>query len=628
MMKSISPSDVLVTDPILTRRERANRGYMMRLDSRNLLMNYLLEAGRFHDQAKPDGIHGGWEFPTCQLRGHFLGHWLSAAAMRHQATGDREILAKAEAILDELWACQQDNGGQWVAPIPEKYLHWIAKGKGVWAPQYTIHKVFMGLLDLYEMAGVDKALQIAVNFADWFYDWSGTFSRDQFDDILDVETGGMLEIWAQLYSITKDDRHKALMERYDRGRLFGKLLDGSDPLTNMHANTTIPEILGCVRAYEVTGDARYRQIAEAYWHCAVTERGQYASGGQTCGEIWTPKQQLSARLGEKNQEHCTVYNMIRLADALFRWTKDAAYADYIEQNLYNGIFAQAYWQGHATHGAHSDHPDHGLLTYFLPMKAGARKGWASETEDFFCCHGTLVQANATHARYIAYQEGSSVYICQYFDAEVKATIESHPVQLRMREDTLAGSFHMSSDSSGRQTINDNAAKHPHRPDWLVERICVAVDSPLTFGLHLRVPKWCIGEPHVTVNGESVAAEVKGGFIAINRLWHDGDLISIQLSRGLSAVPLPDRPDMVAFRYGPILLAGLCGEERLLYVEDMDHPEHMLVPDNEREWGSWKTAYRTTGQPRGIRFVPIMDVGYERYCIYFPTEKKTADYCNS
>lgn len=64
----------------------------------------------------------------------------------------------------------------------------------------------------------------------------------------------MLEIWVQLYAITGKDKYAALMERYYRGRLFDPLLKGEDVLTNMHANTTIPEIIGCARAYDVTGD--------------------------------------------------------------------------------------------------------------------------------------------------------------------------------------------------------------------------------------------------------------------------------------------------------------------------------------------------------------------------------------
>lgn len=620
-MKAIATGSIHVTDGELRRREAANRAYMMRLDSRNLALPYSLEAGRYTEPRLPADIHGGWESPTCQLRGHFLGHWLSAAAMRYAATGDAEIKAKADALVEEVAACQAENGGRWAASIPEKYLHWIARGKAVWAPHYTIHKTFMGLLDMYQMAGNELALRVAVDFAAWFSDWSAQFTREQFDDILDVETGGMLEVWAQLYGITGDPSHRVLMERYYRGRLFDSLLEGKDPLTNMHANTTIPEILGCVRAYAVTGEEKYRRIAEAYWQCAVTERGQYATGGQTCGEIWTPKRELSARLGEKAQEHCTVYNMIRLADALLSWTKDPVYADYIERNLYNGIFAQAYWQGQFTHGAQSSTPDHGLLTYFLPMHGGAQKGWGSETNDFFCCHGTLVQANATHARYIAYQSENALYLCQYFDAVIQAELGGVPVTLTCKQDPLTGSFHMSSTSSGRQTIHENASKYPHRPAFLLQRMEVSLQVPTAFALHLRIPSWTQGRPTLAINGQAVQVAEDSGFAVIDRVWADGDQIEWRLPRGLHVDRLPDNPDTVAFCYGPIVLAGLCDEERMLYATDTEHPENLLTPDNEREWGSWKTTFRTVGQDRGIRFVPLMDVAYERYSVYFPISHK-------
>ena len=225
-----------------------------------------------------------------------------------------------QEIVEELAACQKDNGGQWAASIPEKYLYWIGQKKPVWAPQYTIHKTFMGLLDMYELAGSKKALDVAVNFGKWFYDWSGKYTEAQFQEILDVETGGMLEIWVILYRITKDEMFRTLMDRYYRKSLFDGLLAGKDVLTNMHANTTIPEILGAAAAYEATGEQRYLDIAQAYWKSAVTDRGSYVTGGQTCGEIWSAPNQLKARLGDKTQEHCTVYNMMRLADFLFRHT--------------------------------------------------------------------------------------------------------------------------------------------------------------------------------------------------------------------------------------------------------------------------------------------------------------------
>ena len=53
-----------------------------------------------------------------------------------------------------------------------------------------------------------KGLDIADRFADWFVQWSGTFTREKFDDILDFETGGMLEVWADLLHITENEKYK------------------------------------------------------------------------------------------------------------------------------------------------------------------------------------------------------------------------------------------------------------------------------------------------------------------------------------------------------------------------------------------------------------------------------------
>jgi DUF1680 family protein len=621
-MREIWGSELMLLDVELLRRQERNRAYMMSLQSRNLLMNFSLEAGRGEIFQDRDNVaHGGWESPTCQLRGHFLGHWLSAAALAYHATGDMELKAKADAIVAELKLCQEDNGGEWVAPIPEKYLDWIARGKPVWAPQYTIHKVFMGLLDMAQYAGNPQALDVAVHFAKWFDRWSAGFTREQFDDILDVETGGMLEVWVQLYELTGDAMYLRLMDRYYRGRLFDRLLRGDDPLTNMHANTTIPEVIGCARAYDITGDEKWRGICEAYWRSGVTERGWYATGGQSCGEIWSPKMALGARLGKKAQEHCTVYNMMRLAAFLFRWTKDAEYLDYIERNRINGIMAQAYWQGSFTHGAHSDHPDHALLTYFLPMNSGAVKGWASETQDFFCCHGSMIQANAQLARNILYQDGTDIYLGQYINAHARLDIGGQKVMLTQKRDTLAGSFHLSSDSTGRQNICDAAWQNPHQPDCHVQYLRLDMDAPATFRLFLRMPWWLKGEADIWLNGQPFSkGEKPGSFYSIERVWQPGDTLRVSLPMGVTADPLPDDPRMVAFLYGPTVLAGLCDGERELKV-DLNDVSSVLVHDNEREWGNWMSGFRAVGQVCGLKFIPLNEVGFEQYSVYFPIAAK-------
>src|SRR5574344_453687 len=102
--------DTEVYDAELQRRENRNRDYMYSLKDENLLLNFNLEAGRTSYQDMPAGIHGGWESPVCQLRGHFTGHFLSAAAMHYYSTGDEELKSKADHIVSEIGECQKANG--------------------------------------------------------------------------------------------------------------------------------------------------------------------------------------------------------------------------------------------------------------------------------------------------------------------------------------------------------------------------------------------------------------------------------------------------------------------------------------------------------------------------------------
>lgn len=620
-MEELKGRRVLIRDGELKRREDANRAYLMKLTSDNLLFNYRLEAGRFWGRGIPEGAHDGWESPVCQLRGHFMGHWLSAAAIRYDETGDMELKTKADMIIEELAECQKDNGGQWAGPIPEKYLHWIANGKSMWAPQYNLHKLLMGLVDMYLYAGSQKALKVADHFADWFVEWSGGFNRDKFDDILDVETGGMLEVWAELLQITGQDKYRLLLQRYYRSRLFKPLLEGKDPLTNMHANTTIPEVLGCARAYEVTGDENWLNIVKAYWNCAVTERGCLATGGQTSGEVWMPKMKIKARLGDKNQEHCTVYNMMRMAEFLFRHTGSPEYMQYMEYNLYNGIMAQAYYQEYGLTGNHKNYPSTGLLTYFLPMKPGLHKDWSGETDSFFCCHGTMVQANAALNRSIYYLDQSDIYVCQYIASEMNTVIDGQEVKLALNQDTMSGSLLTSSNTAGFHEVNEVTAQHENMPDYRKYDITVHVSVPKVYSINLRIPDWIAAEAVICINdklyGRTNDSTV---FYKIEREWKEGDRISLILPIAIRFIPLPDDETMGAFRFGPEVLAGICEEERLLYVEEDDVASEIIM-ENEREWGSWRYFFKTANQDPAIQLRRIRDVGYEPFQVYFRIIKK-------
>jgi len=113
-------------------------------------------------------------------------------------------------------------------------------------------------------------------------------------------------------------------------------------------------------------------------------------------------------------------------------------------------------------------------------------------------------------------------------------------------------------------------------------------------------------------------DAPSSFHPLRRTW-DHARIHVELPKALTTCPLPDGPNTVAFMDGPVVLAGLCDEERTLYG-DVDDRASLLAPDNEREWGTWLGGYRARNQPRGLRFILLYQVVDRRYAVYFPVRE--------
>lgn len=362
----------------------------------------------------------------------------------------------------------------------------------------------------------------------------------------------------------------------------------------------------------MTKEERYLTIVKNYWELAVTKRGSFVTGGQSSGEIYTPMMKHSAKLGRMNQEHCVVYHMMQLADFMLRHTSEGIYADYIEKNLYNGIFAQGYYESsHIAQCTREPEPKRGLISYYLPLAAGSRKIWGSEINDFWCCHCTLLQANAIHHTQIYYrdEEANALLVAQYLPSRTEFTVNGIPVSLEQKLGVDAGEI---------LRILPDAVQLENRPDYLESHIAIHC-KPCEFTLQLRLPGWLADKITVILNGEPVeVTDCGNGFCSITRSWSE-DTVIVKLPKKLTAYPLPDRTDTVAFLDGPVALAGLIPEERILYG-DIEHPETMLTVDDERIWGTWQDTFRTVNQPVGFRFKPLYQIGFEPYTVYFQVKQ--------
>lgn len=603
---------VELLDSIALEKQNRNLEYMMELDVENLLFPYYYESGLTGSlNYKKKELHGGWDASTSHIRGTFTGHYLSAAAHLCRYGKNPMLQSKAEYIVTQIRRCQIQNGGQWAFPIPEKYVWSVKEGKSFWAPLYVCHKVMMGLFDMGRLLQNETAYEILEGCTAWFMAFTEQTTEETLSHMMDQqETGGLMELWAELFSQKGDARHLALMKKFERRQLTKPVFEKKDVLTNMHANTTIPEIHGVAKAYEVTGEERYLTILENYWELAVTKRGMFATGGQTCGEVWTPMMRQSARLGDQNQEHCVVYNMIRLADYLLRFTGKKEYGDYIERNVINGIYAQGHYRARAldTYGE-SVYPRTGTVAYYLPLMAGGQKHWGSRTEDFWCCHCTLIQANARLAEYIYYRRESEILVSQYLPSLLKTKVNGTDVEIKITQEDAGVSC---------VKINDLAVNKNQRPEYDSYVIEVSAKEETECSISFRIPWWIMGDFQCQVDGQ-VQAMQTGAYFTLKRKWK-AEKIKIMLPKGLHTWPLADEPDTVAVLDGPVVLAGIINGERILYG-DKEDPDTFLKPHNERLWGNWTKSYKTYGQQNGFYFKPLYEVGDERYTVYFPVEQK-------
>jgi hypothetical protein len=88
------PQVRLLTGPCKQAAE-CNRAYLMRIAPDRLLHTFRLNAG-LASSAQP---LGGWEEPRGELRGHVMGHYLSACALRAASAGDSEMKAHGDSDL-------------------------------------------------------------------------------------------------------------------------------------------------------------------------------------------------------------------------------------------------------------------------------------------------------------------------------------------------------------------------------------------------------------------------------------------------------------------------------------------------------------------------------------------------
>jgi len=551
--------------------------YLLELDPGRLLHTFRVNAG-LASSARP---LGGWEEPKGELRGHFAGHYLSACALMFASTGDARFKQKGDYIVAELAKCQAAVGSGYLSAYPEEFFDRVERLQRVWAPYYTLHKIFAGLLDMHVHAGNPEALEVARKFADWVIARNGRLTDEQMQRMLGNEHGGMNETLANLYGLTGDQKYLRIARRFNHQAVIGPASQRQDNLTRLHANTQIPKFIGTAREFELTADESLKTASLFFWETVVRERS-YVIGGHSDGEMFSPKERLSQALGPSTTETCNTYNMLKLTRHLFCWNPQAEYADYYERALYNHILC-------------SQNPESGMMCYYVPLRSGSHKEYNTPNDSFWCCTGTGVENHAKYGDSIYFHDGQNGL---YLNLFIASELDWQAKGVRLRQETRF-------------------------PDETATRLVLTCKEPIELALHLRHPYWALAGFTVAVNGSAQSTSSQpGSYAVVKRTWRSGDTVELSMPFTLRTEGFRDNPSRFAFMHGPLVLGAQVAAGRPLPAI-VGNPARLFaslapVAGRSSTFAAPADFFRAPGEAAsGISLEPLFRIhGNRHYVVYW------------
>ncbi len=602
-------TQVRLLDGIFKAQAEINQRYLDSLATDRLLHSFRVTSG-IASTATP---YGGWERPDCTLRGHFNGgHYLSAVALAYASAGNDTLRKSGDTMVVELARCQKANGKGYLSAYPAEQFELLAAGvteyPRVWAPFYTQHKIMAGLVDMYVHTGNEQALAVAEGMAGWVLGYFQDIGEEQRQKMLRIEYGGMNEVLANLYGLTGKQEYLDTARLFEQPVFLNALAGHRDELKGLHANTHVPKVIGAARMYELTGDARYRDVAQYFLEEVLTERC-YAIGNTSVGESWRSEPgNLKGSLEYHDAECCVAYNLMKLERQVFAWTGDARWMDTYERQLWNCRLG--------TQNAL------GLKQYFFPLAAGYWRFYNSAEGSFWCCTGTGAEefakfndtiyfhdaAGAFHGAVGALAENASVWVNQFIASE----LDWKEQKFGLRQETLF-------------------------PAEQGTTIHVQVSAPQRRTIHLRIPGWVAEGGAVRINGRKLEAFAQAGsYLSLTREWHNGDKIELSLPMQLRSEPLLGDSTMRAALYGPLVLAAELGpgpKDGPLKIGGYDTgpkqaelgppAEAPVAPATDAaDWIDVVSAKELAFKAGALAVKPMYSITDEKYAVYWKAEENT------
>jgi len=319
-----------------------------------------------------------------------------------------------------------------------------------------------------------------------------------------------------------------------------------------HAVRFVYLMTGVAHLARLSQDEAKRQDCLRLWH-NMAQRQLYITGGigsQSSGEAFSSDYDLPN--DSVYAESCASIGLMMFARRMLEMEADSQYADVMERALYNTVLG-----GMALDGKHffyvnplEVHPKTLSFNHIYDHIKPVRQRWFGCA----CCPPNIARLLTSLGHYIYTPREDALYINLYIGNSLEVEVGEQMLRLR-----ISGNF-----------------------PWQ-EKVTITIDSAIRIQhtLALRMPDWC-DMPQVTLNGTDVEKSMKKGYLHINRLWQEGDTLTLTL-------PMPVRRI-----YGNSLVRHVAGKVAiqrgpLVYcLEQADNGEEL-----HNLWLPQNATFRTT-----------------------------------
>ena len=547
-------TDIHVTDPFW-------RGMMEKI--RTHVIPYQWEA--LNDRvegAEPSHCIRNFEIAAGRAQGEFKGFvfqdsdlykWLEAVAYSLAWHPDPALEQLADEAVALICAAQQEDGyldTYYIINGLEKRFTNLKDNHEL----YCLGHMTEAAIAYYSATGKDAFLKAVLRNVDCV---DGIFGPAEEGKLPGYPGHEILEMaLMRLYEVTGDEKHKRLAKffidergkqplffeeewiragrpvQWDRRPINFDYHQAARPVREQaeaigHAVRAVYLYSGMASVAKETRDNSLYRACDAIWENIRTKQSYItgAIGQSNHGEAFTYDYDLPN--GTAYAETCAQIGLVFFARRMLEICPDSRYSDLMERALFNGVISGMSLDGKS-------------FFYVNPLEAipeaskkdPLRKEHVKvQRQKWFgcaCCPPNVARLLASVGTYAYTLREDALFTHLYLGGELDATLSGNPVKIKLE------------------------GNYPWEGDI---RVSFAMKKETRFTYALRIPGWCRAWK-LSLNGQEAAYTMENGYALMDRIWRDGETLTLTLDMPGTLVESDPRVreniGQVAVQRGPVV----------------------------------------------------------------------------